>query len=85
MFLGLSLQKQGARQLIGGQSTAEEMSWLRKILRRNHYFLTAEYNPSKAWVVEFQDNLGKEWLVFNGTNEAISGTGIEMQTQRTVV
>ena len=35
--------------------------------------------------MEFQDNLGKEWLVFNGTDEAISGAGIEMQAQRTDV
>ena len=86
MFSDPSLQKQGARQLIGGkQSTAEETSWLWKVLLRNRFFLIAEYNPSKAWVVEFQDNLEKEWLVFNGTDEPVSRAGREMQTQRTDV
>ena len=52
---------------------------------KESFFLIAEYNPSKAWVVEFQDNLEKEWLVFNGTDEPVSRAGREMQTQRTDV
>lgn len=54
-------------------------------IMKEPFFLTAEYNPSKAWVVEFQDNLEKEWLVFNGTDEPVSRAGREMQTQRTDV
>ena len=32
-------------------------------IMKESFFLTAEYNPSKAWVVEFQDNQEKEWLI----------------------
>ena len=46
-------------------------------IMKESFFLTAEYNTSKAWVVEFQDNLEKEWLVFSGTDEPVCRAGIE--------
>ena len=82
-----SIFKQARGETTDGRKVAnsrENVMALESIMKEP-FFLTAEYNPSKAWVVEFQDNLEKEWLVFSGTDEPVSRAGREMQTQRTDV
>ena len=79
-----SIFKQARGETTDGRKVAnsrENVMALESIMKEP-FFLTAEYNPSKAWVVEFQDNLEKEWLVFSGTDEPVSRAGREMQTQK---